>query len=324
MEKVKMDALKVISEYGVLPVLGLKEPETAVQTAAALRDGGLPLLEVTMRDPLAMECLRAIKAAYPDMLVGAGTITNVDAVKAAASAGADFVVSPGFGREMVAYCVENAVPVVPGCVTPSEVQAAQELGLSVVKFYPANRFGGVAGIEDLAGPFGKMKFLPTCGVNFDNLSDYLSSPAVAAVGGSFMARADVIARHDWEMITASCRKCVELSLGFELAHVGINCADRDDAVDVAEELNRRFPLGVRIGGKSTFVGDAVELMHIPYYGTHGHIGFKVNSPVRAKAYFERLGFAVNEESISYDAKGEMKFFYLKDEVGGFALHVVKK
>ena len=313
-----------IEATGVLPVIKIEDPETAVDLAAAIRAGGINAIEVTARNDSAFDSISRIKAAFPDMMTGAGTITNTGMVKAARGAGADFIVSPGFGKEMVEYCIENGIPVTPGCATPSEVQQAQELGLHVVKLFPANRCGGVGAIKDLSGPFGRMKFVPTCGINYDNLSEYLSCPAVAAVGGSFMAKADVIARRDWQTITSNCRWAVEPSLGFELAHVGLNCAGRDEAVAQANELNLRFPMGVKVGGRSTFLGTAVELMHIPYYGTHGHIGFRVNSAERAKAYFESRGIAVNPETISYDAKGRINFFYLADEIGGFALHVVQK
>ena len=320
----KSDVFDKIASLGILPVIKIEDTETSADLAAALCAGGIPAIEVTARNDGAFASVSRIKAAFPNMLVGMGTVTNIDMVKAAVSAGADFVVSPGLGRAMVEYCLEHDLPVVPGCVTPSEIQKAQEMGLSLLKFYPANRFGGVGGIRDLAGPFAKVRFIPTCGVNFDNLGEYLSCPAVAAVGGSFMAKADVIARRDWDTVTANCRRSIALGLGAELAHVGINCEGKESAVFLAEALNLRFPMGVRIGGKSTFVGTAAELMHIPYYGTHGHIGFKVNSPERAKAYFERLGIAVNEESITYNEKGEMNFFYLREEIGGFALHVVQK
>ena len=206
------DPLSIISAVGVLPVIKIEDKDTAVELAAAIRAGGIGAMEVTARNETAFESIARIKAAFPDMMVGAGTITNVEMVKTAIKAGADFIVSPGFGREMVRYCVDNGIPVTPGCVSPSEVQEAQELGLRTVKFFPANRYGGVGGIKDLSGPFGKMKFIPTCGVSFDNLGEYLACPAVAAVGGSFMAKADVIARHDWQTITDNCRRAAEIAL----------------------------------------------------------------------------------------------------------------
>ena len=205
------DPLNIISAAGVLPVIKIEDKDTAVELAAAIRAGGIRAMEVTARNETAFESIARIKGAFPDMMVGAGTITNVEMVKTAIKAGADFIVSPGFGREMVRYCIDNGIPVTPGCASPSEVQEAQELGLRTVKLFPANRCGGVGGIKDLSGPFGKMKFIPTCGISFDNLSEYMACPAVAAVGGSFMAKADVIARHDWQTITDNCRRAVEIA-----------------------------------------------------------------------------------------------------------------
>lgn len=318
------EKLKTLYDVGIVPVINIADPETAVPLAMALKEGGLPLIEVTLRNETSLESIRRIHAALPDMMIAAGTVQSVDTVKEAVEAGASAMVAPGFQEKTVAYCVEQDIPIIPGCITPSEIQAAVDMGLKTVKFFPAGRYGGIQAIQDLSGPFAGVKFVPTGGISMDELGTYLNCTAVAAVGGSFMAKADLIAAHNWEAITANSRRCLEASLGFELAHVGMNYPDKDAAVDAANQLNERFPLGVKVGGKSTFLGTAVELMHMPYYGTHGHIGFKTNSPERARVYFESRGFAVIEDSITYDNKGNMKFFYLRDEVGGFALHVVKK
>ena len=317
--------LDQIANVGILPVIKIDDVDTSIDLATALRAGGINAIEVTVRNETAFQSISKISDVFPDMLVGAGTITNVELAKQAVEAGAKFIVSPGFHEQTVAYCVSVGMPIVPGCVTPSEIQAAQEAGLTTVKFFPAGKYGGVATIKDLSGPFSNMRFVPTGGIGFDDLEDYLCCDAVAAVGGSFMAKSDVIARHEWDTITENCRKCIQYALGFELAHIGINCSDKNDAIAEAEALNHAFPLGVKVGnGKSSFLGSAVELMHIPYYGTNGHIGFKTNSCERAKAYFEKQGLEIIEDSLSYNAKGVLNFFYLKDEIGGFALHVVKK
>lgn len=182
-----MDALSVIKDHGIIPVLGLKDPETAPQVAAALRAGGLPLLEVTMRAPLAMDCLKAIKAADPDMLVGAGTILHTQQVDQAKAAGADFIVAPGFNPAVVKRCQELGLPVVPGCITPTEIEAGLALGLTTFKFFPSEAMNGMATIKQLCGPYGNIQFIPTAGITMDNLENYLSSDKIAAVGGSFMA-----------------------------------------------------------------------------------------------------------------------------------------
>ena len=317
------DILNKIAAMGVVPVIKIEDPENAVPLADAIRKGGLNNIEVTVRNATAYESIRAIKAAFPDMLVGAGTILNPAMVDEAISAGADYIVSPGLHIPSVRHCAELNIPIVPGVATASEIQAAVEEGLTVLKFFPAEANGGLKTIKDLAGPFSQVRFVTTGGMSFDNIGEYLKTPAIAAVGGSFMAKADVIERKDWDTITSNCKRCVDICLGFELAHVGINQPGKEEAVSVAEALNERFPLGVKVGGKSTFLGTAVEVMHSMFYGTNGHIGFKVNSPERAKAYFESKGLAIKEETLTYK-NGRLNFFYLEDEVGGFAVHVVAK
>lgn len=319
------EQFKLLYDTGIVPVINIEDPETAVPLAEALCAGGLPLIEVTLRNDTALQSIERIHRALPHMTVIAGTIQSVSAVEEARAAGAVAMVAAGFQEKTVAYCVGAGIPIIPGCVTPTEIQAAVDLGLKTLKFFPAGRYGGVAALKDLSGPFGNVRFVPTGGIGMDELGSYLSCDAVAAVGGSFVAKADVIARHDWETITGNCKRAIALSLGFELAHIGLNHGDKEEALEAARALNARFPMGVQVGnGKSSFLGTAVELMHTPYYGTHGHIAFRTNSVERAKAYFEKQGFAIREDSISYDKKGAMKFFYLRDEVDGFALHVVKK
>jgi len=316
---------ELLYNTGVVPVINIEDPENAVPLANALRAGGLPLIEVTLRNDSSLQSIERIHKEVPGMMVIAGTIQSVAAVEEARAAGAVAMVAPGFQEKTVAHCVEAGIPILPGCVTPTEIQAALDMGLKTLKFFPAEQNGGVAALNALSGPFADVKFVPTGGISLENMGAYANCNAVAAVGGSFMAKANLIAAHEWEKITANCKRCVELSLGFELAHVGINHANKEDALAVGEALNARFPLGVKVGnGKSSFLGTAVELMHSPYYGTHGHIGFRTNSVERAKAFFESQGFAIKEDTINYDSKGNMKFFYLENEVGGFALHVVKK
>ena len=321
----KVTALDKIRDIGVLPVIKIEKTEYAVPLADALRKGGINAIEVTCRNESALSSVNKIKEAFPDMTVGAGTILSAKQAEQAKAAGIDFIVSPGYNPETVTFCVENDMPIVPGCVTPAEIETAMAAGLDTVKFFPAEINGGVEALKAFSGPFPKLSFVPTGGIDFGNLGTYLSHSFVAACGGSFMAKADLIKEGQWEKITENCKKAVAVSLGFELAHVGINNENKEEALANADAMNRAFPLGVKIGsGKSSFLGTAVELMHRPYYGEKGHICFKTNSPERAKAFFEKQGLGIKENSISRNDKGEIKFFYLKDEIGGFALHVVKK
>lgn len=319
-----MDAIKIIKAHGIIPVLGLKHPETAPMVAAALRKGGLPLLEVTMRAPQAMDCLRAIKSADPDMLVGAGTILHPEQVDQAHAAGADFIVSPGFNPRVVTRCMELRIPVVPGCITPTEIEAGLELGLSTFKFFPSEPMNGMATIKQLCGPYSNIQFIPTAGINMNNLQEYLSSDKIAAVGGSFMAPAAMVEAQDWDGITALCQQAVEKSLGFSLAHIGINGDSKEQGLATARWFADRFGFPVKEGGRSNFAGTYVECCNQKFPGTNGHIGIFTLSPERAVAYFNAKGIPLREEFKNVNENGQLKAVYLAEEICGFAVHIVKK
>ena len=319
-----MDILKTIAEYGVLPVLGLKHPETAPMTAAALRRGGLPLLEVTMRAPQAMDCLRSIKYDCPEMLVGAGTILSEEQACEAAEAGADFIVTPGFNRKIVSRCIELGMPVVPGCVTPTEIEAGMELGLSTFKFFPSEALGGMETISQLCGPYKGIRFIPTSGIKLTNMESYLSSGCVAAVGGSFMAPAARVEACCWDGITALCRQAVERSLGFSLAHIGINGSSREEGLATARWFAERFGFPVREGDRSNFAGTVVEACNEKFPGAFGHIAIGTVSVTRAAAYLRAKGIPLCDETATLSPEGEILALYLREEIGGFAVHIVKR
>lgn len=319
-----MDVLKTIKAHGVIPVLGLKDPQTAPQVAAALRKGGLPLVEVTMRAEKAMDCLKAIKAADPEMLAGAGTILRPEQVDQAKEAGADFIVTPGFNAKVAARCQELGLPVVPGCITPTEIEAGLEMGLTTFKFFPSEAMNGMATIKQLCGPYSGIQFIPTGGITLSNMEDYLSSDKIAAVGGSFMAPAALVEAQDWEGITALCQKAVEKSLGFSLAHIGINGESKEEGLATARWFFDRFGFGVKEGGKSNFAASYVECCNQKFPGKFGHIGIFTYSPDRAVAYFQAKGIPLREEFKNIDAQGNLIAVYLEEEVGGFAVHIVKK
>ena len=161
----------------------------------------------------APECIKAVAENCPDVLVGAGTIVNLDQCKLAIEMGAKFIVSPGFSDEIVGYCVEHGVAVAPGCVTPTEIMAAMKHGLKMVKFFPANVYGGLKALKNLAAPFGSMKFLPTGGVNNDNIKEFIDTPFIHAVGGSWVCpKADVVAGN-WDKITELCKSAHKAAKG---------------------------------------------------------------------------------------------------------------
>ncbi|PKQ31944.1 MAG: keto-deoxy-phosphogluconate aldolase [Actinobacteria bacterium HGW-Actinobacteria-2] len=194
----------------IVPVVVLDEVEAADPLAAALVAGGLPVAEVTFRTPAAADAIR-VMAERGDIMVGAGTVLSARQVDDAVAAGASFVVSPGFSAAVVDRCAELGVPVLPGAVTATEIQAALEAGLSVVKFFPAATSGGPAAIRALAAPFPGLRFVPTGGVAADNLADYLAIPAVVAVGGSWMVARSLISAGAFVEVSRLAREAVELA-----------------------------------------------------------------------------------------------------------------
>ncbi len=199
-----------IEQLGVVPVVVLEEVKDAVPLAKALCDGGLPCAEVTFRTAAAEESIREMSKAYPEMLVGAGTVLTKEQVDRAVGAGARFIVSPGFDPEIVDYCLEKQIPVFPGCITPSEVAQAVKRGLKVVKFFPAEQFGGVATIKALSAPYVGLKFMPTGGVNAKNLKDYLTCKSIIACGGSWMVKGDMIKAGEFDKIKEMTQEAVNL------------------------------------------------------------------------------------------------------------------
>jgi 2-dehydro-3-deoxyphosphogluconate aldolase / (4S)-4-hydroxy-2-oxoglutarate aldolase len=193
----------------LIPVIVIDDVKQAVPLARALEEGGLPCAEITFRTPRALEALEKISAECPGVLVGAGTILTARQAADARSAGAKFVVAPGFGAGMVDYCVEHELPVFPGVATPTELEFALSRGLSVVKFFPAESLGGVAYLKAMSAPYGNVGFLPSGGIGLSNLAAYLSTPRVVACGGSWMATAEWISAGKFDRIRDEVRKSVD-------------------------------------------------------------------------------------------------------------------
>ncbi len=318
-----MDMIKKISSLGIVPVIKLTDANNAVPLCRALAKGGLPVAEITFRTAAAEESIRRVAQELPEVLVGAGTVLTIEQVDKAMNAGAKFIVTPGFDEEVTRYCVENSIPIFPGCPTTSDIQKAIKLGLKVVKFFPAEAMGGLKAIKAVAAPYGSMLFMPTGGVNENNLNDYLAFNKIIACGGSWMAKEDLINAGKFDEIEAATRSAVQKMLGFELKHVGINCGDEAEAQAVAKKFSVLFGWPIKDGNSSVFAGSAIEAMKSPYLGSKGHIAVGCNSVVRAQAYLESMGFEFNAESAK-EKDGKLIAIYLKDEIGGFAVHLVQK
>ena len=208
-----MDVLERLANSIVVPVVVLDKAEDAVPTAKAMAAGGVDTMEITFRTACAPEAIKAVAENCPEVLVGAGTILNLDQAKLAVEMGAKFIVSPGFSDEVVGWCVENGIPVAPGCVTPTEIMAALKHGLKMVKFFPANVYGGLNAMKNLSAPFVGVKFLPTGGVNAGNIKEYVDAPFIHAVGGSWVCPKADIAAGNFDKITALCAEARKAALG---------------------------------------------------------------------------------------------------------------
>ena len=312
-----------LSAAAVVPGVVLDDAKDAVATAKALLAGGVDVMEITFRTAAAADSIKAVAENCRDMLVGAGTVITLEQCKQAVECGAKFIVSPGFDEEVVRWCVENGIAVTPGCVTPSEIMAAMKLGLTVVKFFPAGVYGGLSAMKALSGPFGGIKFIPTGGVNGQNIGEFIAAPFIHAVGGSWVCPKADIAAGNFEKITELCKQARSAALGFEVAHIGLNCEDAEVASAVCEKLNEAFALTVKDGNSSMFASGGIEVMKSMYLGKNGHIAIRTNSVPLAIAELAKKGFVCDMTTAKYKG-GRMVAVYLKDEIGGFAVHLLQK
>ncbi len=198
------EIIKQLGEIGIVPVIKIDDAQQAVPLAKALAAGGINCAEITFRTDAAEEAIRLIAENCPDMLVGAGTVLNTETADRAIAAGAKFIVSPGIKASLVEHCQKKNVPIIPGCVTPTEVEIAIECGLDVVKFFPAEPAGGLAMIKAISAPYPQMKFMPTGGISTKNLTTYLAFNKIVACGGSFMVVDDL------EQVTELSKQAIEL------------------------------------------------------------------------------------------------------------------
>ena len=312
------EVLKTISNIGIIPVIAIEDANKAVPLAKALAAGGLPAAEVTFRTAAAEDAIRAIVKEVPEMLVGAGTVLTCEQADRAMAAGATFIVAPGYDPNVTQHVIDKGGIMVPGTATAGEMQQAMNQGCDTLKFFPAEANGGVAMLKNIGAALKTAKWMCTGGVNAKNVNDYLGYGQICAVGGTWMCKSDLIEGERWDEITAICKEAVKTMLGFELAHIGINCANAEEAERSAKTLCALFGFDYKEGSSSIFAGKAVECMKAPYLGKNGHIAIGTNSLDRAVYHLSRQGVEFDEST------RKPKAIYLKDEVAGFAIHLMQK
>ena len=316
--------LQKIYEIGIVPVIKIDSAEDAAPLAKALCNGGLPCAEVTFRTEACVEAIKEMKKNCPEILLGAGTVSTIEQVVEAVEAGAEFIVTPGFNPEVIEYCVKNNILVLPGCSSASDMERALKYNLEVVKVFPAESIGGIKLIKSLAAPYSKMKFMPTGGINKDNLREYLSFDKIVACGGTWMVPNELVKNKDFIGIEKLVKNAVEEMLDFELAHIGLNTETDEEALKVVNPFEKLFGFKKAENPNSIFAGKYIEAMRSPYLGEKGHIGIFTKDIERAVAYLKRMGISFNEESKKYNPQGKLGAIYLEDEIGKFAVHLVQK
>ncbi|MEA4811644.1 MAG: bifunctional 4-hydroxy-2-oxoglutarate aldolase/2-dehydro-3-deoxy-phosphogluconate aldolase [Anaerolineaceae bacterium] len=312
-----------IYDCGIIPVVVLSKVEDASPTAEALLKGGVDVMEITLRTSAGPDSIREVSKNCPEMLVGAGTVLNINDCEACVEAGAKFIVSPGFDKELVNFCLEHDILVIPGCVTPTEIMQSLNLGLDLIKFFPANIYGGLAALKALSGPFPNVKFIPTGGIDQFNLKEYLDLPNVYAVGGSWICNKTDIRNHEFNKIMQLASQSRSTLLGFELAHVGINCSNEEEALKSARKLNEIFGMQVEDGNSSCYAGKGIEFIKSKFLGAHGHLAVRTNDIVRAIVYLKSRGYLMDENNIKTQ-QGKIIAAYLQEQVSGFAIHLQQK
>lgn len=201
-----MTVFEKLNKCAVIPVVVIDDVNDAIPLAKALLDGGIDVMEITCRTQAALEAISLISKECPDVLVGAGTVLNVEQGINVVKAGAKFIVSPGLDADLVKYAQQENLTIIPGAVTPSEIMQAMKLGLDLVKFFPASNYGGLKAIKSLAAPFYAMNFMPTGGVNAENLKEYLACKNIVAVGGSWLCDKKLVQSHNFAAITKLARE----------------------------------------------------------------------------------------------------------------------
>ena len=204
------NVFSIIKSIGIVPVIKLENPKDSLLLGKALVEGGLPAAEVTFRTKAAAESIALLKKEFPALTTGAGTVLTIEQAEAAMAAGASFIVTPGFNPRIVDFCLAKGMPVMPGINSPSQVEQGLERGLKLLKFFPAEVSGGVKMLKALHGPYADVSFVPTGGIDTSNLESYLQLPYVAAIGGSWMVKEDLIVSGQYDRITALCAEAVAL------------------------------------------------------------------------------------------------------------------
>ncbi|MDR0401456.1 MAG: bifunctional 4-hydroxy-2-oxoglutarate aldolase/2-dehydro-3-deoxy-phosphogluconate aldolase [Endomicrobium sp.] len=317
--------LEEIRKIGIVPVVTLDNSDNALPLAVALNKGGIDCIEITFRTKAAKKSIMSISREFPKMLIGAGTVLTTQHVDEAIYAGAKFIVTPGLNPKIVKYCIEKNITIIPGCSSPTDIEIAIELGVNTVKIFPVENIGGLNMIKALSAPYTNMNFIPTGGINLKNINSYLSFKKVIACGGSWITNKELIDKNDFNSITKLSKEAISSILNFELAHVCMNSKDESHVNEIANLFTNIFNFENKKTLSSTFVSNNIEIMGPPYNrGTNGHLAIATNSVERAVYHLIKTDVSFDYKTAKYDTNNTLKFIYLKNEINGFAVHLLQK
>lgn len=315
--------IQIIRGTGILPAIVFKSCSWIEPLGKIFKQTGFGVIEVLFRNDGAAEAVKGIKEKYPELVVGAGTVLTCDQADAAFEAGADFLISPGFSNALVRYCLEKNRLIIPGCGTASEIQNAYETGLRVLKFFPSERLGGASAIKDYAAPFKEVEFIPTGGIQIDNMDGYMKNDRVLAVGGSFMAPYGLLESEKYDEVVALYEKAAAAAVGFRVDNVGICCRSEDETADEVKRLSKLFGSFTAEKKISVCCGANVKYHYIGGYEEKSYISVRTYSIDRAITYLKARGVEFHCESEIYDAEGNRVCIRLKEEVDGYAVYIIK-
>lgn len=311
--------LKRLDLAGIIPVIKICDVNNALPLMGALSGIGIDVVEITFRTSAAKDVIKLISSKCSNMLVGAGTIISVEQVNAAVFAGAQYIVTPSFNPRVVDRCIELGVPVFPGCSNPSDIEQAYERGLRVVKFFPAELLGGVKMLKALSGPYPFMKFMPTGGINADNLNDYLSFGQVLCCGGTYIVDEEALRNRRFQEIATIAKESINKMLDIRLDHVAINTDMR-----TGTELLKTFSkLSGEVYEPDRTTVNGIEVVRDPAEEGLGHIAFSAPNLERCVYYLAKRGFSVQQSTVVKDG-GRIIKLRLSGDYAGFAIQLIRK
>jgi len=306
-----------LSRIGIIPSIKFNDVTEAQKAFKIFHGNGIGVVQIDFSAEFTKETVEQLIKAYPDIIIGAGTILNIKQAAAAIDAGALFITSNGLNEEVVRYCLSRGTFVIPGISSPTEIETALALGVDILKFTPAAQCGGFEMIKVLSLMYPQVSFIPSGSITKDNMNSYLAIPKVIAVNIGFAINPD------YEAALLEVRSYVDKMLDFSLRHIGMNCADEEVATETSEKLLNSFSFGRRDAGVSYFMAESFELMKAIGRGTYGHIAIATPDVDRAVYYLEHRGVKFDYTTVKYDKDNKLFFVYLEDEIAGFAYHLVR-